>query len=131
MINLKKENRIAQEYVNKLDIKTSGVNKLTSMLSGGNQQKVIFAKWLHKGFEILILDEPTKGIDVNAKFEIYKLLHELTREGKSFIVVSSDMPEVVSLCDRVMVVRSGAVKGEFEGAEITEENIIKNSLEVS
>ena len=131
MIDLKEEKTIALEYVEKLNVKTSSIHKVTSMLSGGNQQKVILAKWLHKGFDIMFLDEPTKGIDVNAKFEIYKLLHDLTNQGKSFIVVSSDMPEVVSLCDRVLVVRDGQIRGEFESKDITEENIIKSSLEVS
>jgi len=130
-IDLKKEVDISREYVDKLDIKANSIEKVTAMLSGGNQQKVIIAKWLHKGFDILILDEPTKGIDVNAKFEIYKLLHELTKEGKSLIIVSSDMPEVVSLCDRVLIVRSGDVKGELSGDDISEENIIKVALEVS
>lgn len=131
MIDLKKEKTITLEYVEKLNVKTSSIHKVASMLSGGNQQKVILAKWLHKGFDIMFLDEPTKGIDVNAKFEIYKLLHDLTKQGKSFIVVSSDMPEVVSLCDRVLVVRDGQIRGEFESKDITEENIIKSSLEVS
>ncbi len=130
-INTKQEMDIAEEMIEKLDIKTSGMFKATGMLSGGNQQKVIIGKWLHKGFDILFLDEPTKGIDVNAKFEIYKLLHQLTREGKSLIIVSSDMPEVISLCDRVLVVRDDRVVGEFGGGEITEENVIKSALEVN
>ncbi|MEX1029232.1 MAG: sugar ABC transporter ATP-binding protein [Paenibacillaceae bacterium] len=131
LINLQKEVEIARDYVDKLDIKTDGIDKITGMLSGGNQQKVIIAKWLHKGFDILFLDEPTKGIDVNAKFEIYKLLHKLVTEGKSLIIVSSDMPEVVSLCDRVLIVCDGDIKGELWGQDITEDNIIKISLEVS
>lgn len=131
LIDLNEEKNVACEYVEKLNIKTSSIHKVTGMLSGGNQQKVILAKWLHKGFDIMFLDEPTKGIDVNAKFEIYKLLHDLTSQGKSFVVVSSDMPEVVSLCDRVLVVRDGQIRGEFENGDITEENIIKHSLEVS
>jgi ribose transport system ATP-binding protein len=131
LIDLQKEVEIANDYVTKLDIKTDGIDKITGMLSGGNQQKVIIAKWLHKGFDILFLDEPTKGIDVNAKFEIYKLLHQLVTEGKSLIIVSSDMPEVVSLCDRVLIVCDGQIKGELSGSEITEDHIIKISLEVS
>lgn len=129
-ISTKKEMDISEEMIRTLDIKTPSMFKETGMLSGGNQQKVIIGKWLHKGFDILILDEPTKGIDVNAKFEIYKLLHDLTKQGKSLLVVSSDMPEVISLCDRVMVVRNGKIVGEFAGGEITEENVIKSALEV-
>ncbi len=130
-LSTKAEMEIAGEMIEKLDIKTDSMFKATGMLSGGNQQKVIIGKWLHKGFDILFLDEPTKGIDVNAKFEIYKLLHSLTAEGKSLIIVSSDMPEVISLCDRVLVVREDRVVGEFGGDEITEENVIKSALEVN
>ncbi len=130
-IDKKQERVISKEMIEKLDIRTQSMFKETRMLSGGNQQKVIIGKWLHKGFDILILDEPTKGIDVNAKFEIYKLLHELTRQGKALLIVSSDMPEVISLCDRVIVIRDGWVAGEFAGSEITEENVIKSALEVS
>jgi ABC-type sugar transport system ATPase subunit len=113
-----------------LDVRTDSMFKAAGMLSGGNQQKVIIAKWLHKGFDVLILDEPTKGIDVNAKSEIYKLLQHLTSQGKALIMVSSDTPEVISLCDRVMVVRKGKITGEFSGSDITEENVIKAALEV-
>jgi ABC-type sugar transport system ATPase subunit len=130
LIDTKTEMEITEQMIGKLDVRTDSMFKVAGMLSGGNQQKVIISKWLHKGFDILILDEPTKGIDVNAKFEIYKLLHQLTSEGKSLIMVSSDMPEVVSLCDRVMVVRKGKIVGEFAGPEITEENVIKAALEV-
>ncbi len=130
-INIKEEMDISEEIIKKLDIKTPSMFKETGTLSGGNQQKVIVGKWLHKGFDILILDEPTKGIDVNAKFEIYKLLNDLTKQGKSLLIVSSDMPEVVSLCDRVMVIREGRVVGEFSGDEITEESVIKSALEVN
>ncbi len=130
LIDTKKEMEISEELIKALDIKTSSMFKQTGMLSGGNQQKVIIGKWLHNGFDILILDEPTKGIDVGSKFEIYKLLHELTRQGKSLLIVSSDMPEVISLCDRVMVVREGKIVGEFSEDDITEENVIKSALEV-
>lgn len=130
LISNQREMDISEDFIRKLDIKTESMFKETGMLSGGNQQKVIIGKWLHKGFDILILDEPTKGIDVNAKFEIYKLLHELTRQNKALLIVSSDMPEVVSLCDRVLVVREGRVTGEFTGRDITEENLIKAALEV-
>lgn len=130
LISTRQEMVISENTIKKLDIKTSSMFKETGKLSGGNQQKVIIGKWLHKGFDILILDEPTKGIDVNAKFEIYKLLHDLTKQGKSLLIVSSDMPEVISLCNRVLVVRDGRIVSEFEGAEITEENVIKSALEV-
>jgi len=130
LIESKAEMDIAEEMIDKLDIKTDSMFKAAGMLSGGNQQKVIIAKWLHKGFDIMILDEPTKGIDVNAKSEIYKLLQNLTAQGKALIMVSSDTPEVISLCDRVLVVKKGKIVGEFAGTDITEENVIKAALEV-
>jgi ABC-type sugar transport system ATPase subunit len=130
-IDLFRERAIAGEYIEKLEIKTRGPNQTAARLSGGNQQKVIIAKWLHKGFDILILDEPTKGIDVNAKFEIYKLLHELTKQGKSLLIVSSDMPEIVSMCNRVIIIKEGHMESVISGDEITEENILKRSVEVA
>ena len=130
LIKGKSEEEITKDSIENLDIKTDSMFKITSLLSGGNQQKVILGKWLHKGFDILIMDEPTKGIDVKAKFEIYKLLHKLTAEGKSLIIVSSDMPELISLCNRVLVVRSGSIVTELSGSDITEENVIKAALEV-
>lgn len=131
LINSKHEEEIADKSIDTLSIKTDSKFKVTRLLSGGNQQKVIIAKWLHKGFDILILDEPTKGIDVKAKFEIYKLLHQLTAQGKSLIVVSSDMPELISLCNRVLVVRNGCIAAELSGSDITEEDVIKTALEVN
>lgn len=130
-LDLKKEYCIAKDAIDKLNVKTTGPQQLTCRLSGGNQQKVIIGKWLHKGFDILILDEPTKGIDVNAKFEIYKLLNELTKQGKSILIVSSDMPEIVSLCNRVLIVRNGAIQGEVKDDEISEERLIKIAVEVN
>lgn len=129
-IDLKRERTITEDYIKLLDIKARGPDQITRRLSGGNQQKVIIAKWLHRQFDILLLDEPTKGIDVNAKFEIYKLLHDLTKEGKSLLIVSSDMPEIVSMCNRVLIIREGNVRGEIRDQDITEENIIKMSVEV-
>ena len=129
-LDLKKEKEIAGKAIDTLKIKATGYDQVTARLSGGNQQKVIIGKWLHKGFDILILDEPTKGIDVNAKFEIYRLLSDLTKQGKSLLMVSSDMPEIVSLCNRVLVVRKGMLVGEVQDESITEENLIKVAVEV-
>lgn len=113
----------------KLRVKSSGLSQEVRYLSGGNQQKVVLAKWLLVQFSLLIFDEPTRGIDVNAKTEFYKLMSELTRAGKSIIMVSSDMPELVSMSDRVLVVRSGAVVSVLEKQEITEQAIISQALE--
>ena len=130
-LDLRKEYEVAKDAIERLGVKTTGPQQLTCRLSGGNQQKVIIGKWLHKGFDILILDEPTKGIDVNAKFEIYKLLNELTKQGKSILIVSSDMPEIVSLCNRVLIVRNGMIQGEVKDDEISEERLIKIAVEVN
>jgi ABC-type sugar transport system ATPase subunit len=99
-------------------------------LSGGNQQKTVLAKWLLKGSKVLIVDEPTQGVDVNAKTEIYSLLTNLAKEGKAIVIISSDMPELVSLSDRVLVVRNGGVVDELAGKDITEEKILHSAIEV-
>ncbi|MCC8085285.1 MAG: ATP-binding cassette domain-containing protein, partial [Clostridium sp.] len=99
-------------------------------LSGGNQQKVVLAKWLFAQQEIYIFDEPTRGIDVNAKAEFYKQMSELTKQGKCIIMISSDMPELISMSDRVLVIRNGAVDSELTGKQITEQEIIKRALGV-
>ena len=115
--------------IEQLRVKTSSVFQEVRFLSGGNQQKIVLAKWLLVDSSLLIFDEPTRGIDVNAKAEFYKLMTELARRGKSIIMVSSDMPELVSLSDRVLVLRHGAIAAELAKAEITEEAIITHALE--
>ena len=115
--------------IEQLRVKTSSVFQEVRFLSGGNQQKIVLAKWLLVDSSLLIFDEPTRGIDVNAKAEFYKLMTELARRGKSIIMVSSDMPELVSLSDRVLVLRQGAIAAELAKAEITEEAIITHALE--
>ncbi len=115
----------AQKYVKYLNIKVSSLEQLCGNLSGGNQQKVLLGKSLVVDPKVLIVDEPTRGIDVGAKFEVYKILRELCREGVGIIVVSSDLPEIIGLCDRVLVMYEGRMSGELRGSEITEENIMK------
>ena len=102
---------IAQELKDKLRIKSPNLDQLAGNLSGGNQQKIIIAKWICKNTEILIFDEPTRGIDVGAKLEIYELINQLTKQGKSVIVISSELPEVLGLCDRILVMRNGSITG--------------------
>ena len=97
-------------------------------LSGGNQQKVVLAKWLSIDKEIYIFDEPTRGIDINAKTEFYKLMCSLTQQGKSIIMISSDMPELISMSDRVLVIRNGTIEDELTGNKINEHEIIKKAL---
>ena len=127
-LNLVKEKNLASEYVNRLNIKTPSLNKEIQFLSGGNQQKVVIAKWLFKGVDILIVDEPTHGIDVNAKTEVYELFTELAASGKSIIMISSEMPELISLSDRIIIIRNFEISKVLEKDEINEENILSGFM---
>jgi len=120
-IKQKEINKVAQKYVEKLDTKTPSITQLVRNLSGGNQQKVVVAKWLIRDTQILIFDEPTRGIDVGAKSEIYKLIYELAEEGKSLIVISSELPEVMRLGDRIVVMCEGHITGEVPAGATQEE----------
>jgi len=123
-----KEEEIGDEFVEKLSIRTNTSTALVSSLSGGNQQKVVLAKWFNTEGEIFIFDEPTRGIDVGSKQEIYRLMTELLSEGKAIIMVSSDMPEVISMSDRIMVMKDGRIVGELDGENVTEENVLELSI---
>ena len=123
-IHDKKIKKDAAKYVEMLKTKTPSVNQLVVNLSGGNQQKVVIAKWLIKDSEILIFDEPTRGIDVGAKSEIYALMNNLVKEGKSIIMISSELPEILRMSDRVMVMCEGKIAGEFNIEEATQEKIM-------
>lgn len=123
-IDKKKENQAAQQYVEALNTKTPGVDQLVVNLSGGNQQKVVIAKWLVRNCDILIFDEPTRGIDVGAKSEIYHLMNELVAEGKSIIMISSEMTEILRMSDRIVVMCEGRKTGELDIAEATQERIM-------
>lgn len=125
VIDKKEEKLIAEEYMDKLSIKSYGLEQMTRNLSGGNQQKVIISKWLAVNPGIFIFDEPTKGIDVGSKEEIYSIMDELTLAGKSIIVISSDLPELISLSDRVIVMNEGSIQLEIDAENITEEIIMK------
>ncbi len=114
----------ANEYVEKIRTKTPSVKTLVRSLSGGNQQKVVISKWLLRNCDILIFDEPTRGIDVGAKSEIYKLMNQLAAEGKSIIMISSEMPELLRMSDRVVVMCEGRVTGELDISEATQERIM-------
>ena len=123
-IDKKKENKIAQDYVESLATKTPGVDQLVVNLSGGNQQKVVIAKWLIRNCDILIFDEPTRGIDVGAKNEIYKLMNRLAEEGKSIIMISSEMTEILRMSDRIVVMCEGRKTGEIDISEASQEIIM-------
>jgi len=120
--------RVADDYIKKLGIKARDARMPVMNLSGGNQQKVVLAKWFHTDGEIFIFDEPTRGIDVGAKQEIYQVMMDLLRQNKAVIMVSSDMPEVISMSDRVFVMKDGRVQGEIHRADISEENILQYSI---
>lgn len=115
----------AQQYVDKLSIKTPGLQRKAKNLSGGNQQKVVIGKWLDADTDILIFDEPTRGIDVGAKSEIYKLLNDLARQGKAIIMISSELPEILRMSHRIIVMCEGRITGELTSAEATQEKIMK------
>jgi ribose transport system ATP-binding protein len=124
-LNKKEESKLVSEYIKKLSIKTTGPGQKIKNLSGGNQQKVIIAKWIMLSPKVLIVDEPTKGIDVGAKKEIYDVLNELKNMGKAIILISSDMPEIMGISDRVIVMHEGIVTGELAREEANQENIMK------
>jgi ribose transport system ATP-binding protein len=123
-IDKKKENEITQKYVDSLATKTPSIDQLVVNLSGGNQQKVVIAKWLVRDCEILIFDEPTRGIDVGAKNEIYKLMNRLAAEGKSIIMISSEMTEILRMSDRIIVMCEGKMTGEIGIEEVSQEKIM-------
>ena len=117
--------KTAQHHAEALAIKTPSLQQKVNNLSGGNQQKVVIGKWLTADTDILIFDEPTRGIDVGAKSEIYKLLNALTRQGKSIIMISSELPEILRMSHRIIVMCEGRITGELPVAEATQEKIMK------
>ncbi len=125
LISDKRTNKITAEFVDKISIKTPSNRQLLKNLSGGNQQKVVLAKWLIKNCDILIFDEPTRGIDVGAKSEIYKLMNELVNEGKSVIMVSSELPELIRMSDRIAVMCEGVITGLLDIKDANQEKIMK------
>lgn len=118
----------AGEYIRKLRIKARGSGQLTKTLSGGNQQKVILARWLCRKSRILILDEPTRGIDVNAKYEIYELMHQLAGQGVTVIMISSELPEIIGMSDRVLVMCGGRITGELSAGELDQDKILRYAM---
>lgn len=124
------EIRTANEYCSKMNVKTPTIDTPLESLSGGNQQKVILAKWMVTDPDILILDEPTRGIDVGAKYEIYKLMTELAKERKGLIMVSSELPELIGMCDRIYVMAKGNIMGELKRGEFTQEKIMNLATSV-
>jgi len=121
-------NAIAIAYCKSLDIKTPGIEKKVAELSGGNQQKVLLAKWLHINTQVLILDEPTHGVDAGAKSEIYKIIQSLAEQGKAILLISSELTELLHLCHRVIVIKEGRSTGIISSSEATEEKILSLAM---
>jgi rhamnose transport system ATP-binding protein len=124
LVDPRNERRLADGVVSELDIRVADVTAPTQSLSGGNQQKVVVGKWLARGPKLLILDEPLRGIDVNAKSEIHRILRDLADGGLSIILISSELPEVLGLSDRVMVMRNGRIAGIFEDKPFVPDDIM-------
>ena len=124
-LNKKKIEKLVEDNVAKLSIKTPSSKTLIQNLSGGNQQKVIISRWLANNPDVLIMDEPTRGIDVGAKYEIYQIMINLAKQGKGIIMISSEMPELLGVSNRIMVMCNGKITGEVAGEEATQENVIK------
>jgi len=125
VVNENEEIVTAETFRRRLDIRTPTIQQLTGNLSGGNQQKVVLGKWIFAGPDILILDEPTRGIDVGAKYEIYTIINELAAEGKGVIFISSELPEILGMCDRIYVMCEGRITGEVPRAEATQEKLMR------
>lgn len=130
IVNLKKHEKLIRRTLEELHVKYASPWQETRTLSGGNQQKIVVAKWLFADANLILFDEPTRGVDVNAKWEFYKIMNQMAAEGKAILMVSSDMPELISMSDRVLVVRDGRITRELVGDEISEAAIIHYALEV-
>ena len=118
------ENQLIRQYVSRLRVRTTSFQQMARLLSGGNQQKVLLAKWLAVQPAVLIVDEPTRGVDIGTKAEIYGLFDELVREGIAILVISSDLPEVLALADRILIMRHGRLTGELSRSDATEEKVM-------
>lgn len=129
VLSRSKENKVAQSFVDSAAIKTSGLNKMVELLSGGNQQRVVLAKWLCSEAQILIFDEPTRGIDVGAKFEIYQLIRDLAASGVAIIMISSDLTEVAGLAHRIIVLSQGSIKADLDNEETDLSHVLRLCLD--
>jgi putative multiple sugar transport system ATP-binding protein len=128
VIDEAREAKVATDYRTRMRIRSSGIDQEAGKLSGGNQQKVVLSKWLFTDPQVLILDEPTRGIDVGAKYEIYVIINELAEAGRGVVFISSEMPELLGMCDRILVMNEGRFVGEFTAAEATQEKIMQSIM---
>jgi ribose transport system ATP-binding protein len=125
LVDRGEQRKRAGKMVEDLNIRTPGLEQEVRYLSGGNQQKVVIGKWLLAGSQVLIMDEPTRGIDVGAKVEIYELMNELTENGAGILMISSDLPEILGMSDRIVVMSSGRITGELSADEANGENVME------
>lgn len=125
LVDENQEIRVAEDFRKKMNIKSPSILQKTGNLSGGNQQKVVLSKWIYTEPDVLILDEPTRGIDVGAKYEIYTIINRLVDEGKSVIIISSELPEILGMSDRVYVMNEGRIVGELDRSQASQESIMK------
>ncbi|MFT3849034.1 MAG: ATP-binding cassette domain-containing protein [Propionivibrio sp.] len=123
-----KEKTLAQSLREALRIKLGKLTNPVSSLSGGNQQKVVLAKWINADCDVLIFDEPTRGVNVGAKAEIYSIIHKLAQEGRAILVISSELVELIGLCHRAYVISEGRITGEVSGADMTEQKIMAHAI---
>jgi L-arabinose transport system ATP-binding protein len=123
------ERRVAAGFVERLNVRTPSLDQEVGKLSGGNQQKVVLARWLAARPKVLILDEPTRGIDVGAKAEIYRLIDELAHEGLGIMFISSELPEILGMSDRIYVMQGGRITGELPGPGTTEEQVLALAMQ--
>ena len=131
IVDASRENRYAREYMEAMNTKAPSEQQLVGNLSGGNQQKVLLSKWLFADPDILILDEPTRGIDVGAKYEIYCIINDMVKSGKAVVMISSELPELLGMCDRIYVMNEGMMAAEFQAEEATQEKIMSTILKPS
>ena len=124
-INSTRERKFAQSYVDRLSIKTPSLEQKVMFLSGGNQQRVVIAKWLSAGPRLLIVDEPTRGVDVGARADIHRILTDLARSGVAIILISSDLPEVLAMSDRILVMCQGRIAGEIPGETADQDKVMR------
>ncbi|HEY3406895.1 MAG TPA: ATP-binding cassette domain-containing protein, partial [Propionicimonas sp.] len=124
IIDRNREYLTAEEYRRSMNIKTPAVSEVVGRLSGGNQQKVVLSKWIYTDADVLILDEPTRGIDVGAKYEIYSLINQLAAQGKAVVMISSELPELLGMCDRIYTISEGAITGDVPRSEATQESLM-------
>jgi ABC-type sugar transport system ATPase subunit len=124
-LDQKREKQIAEDFIGRLRVKTASMDAPVNSLSGGNQQKIVIAKWLARGGKLLIVDEPTRGVDVGAKAAIHALLDELAGQGLAIMLISSELPEVLNLSHRIMVMREGRIVGELPQAEASQEAVLR------